>query len=642
MNFSTDYRQKLNMASNPVNKQANSSASFGNASSKSLLEKFPQSSVLNNFYKSSHGKSGIQQSNSLSGLEMKANSVAPVKSVPKQKDTVWKNDLKQMFEQNKAVTYALIIRTFNAKDKDGDELIDVDKGEKKGNFLNAIDRLDELKGLGVNTLHLLPINPPTLTNALGTAGSLYAVDSYTEIDPDLANPDDPRDVYEQAKEFVKEAHKRDIRVMVDMPSCASIKFAEENPDMIAVDKNGNPKVPQGWNDIRAFDVWEDKEKRILSKPLMDMHKGYVDMLMDFGADGIRADVSRYKPPEFWKELIGYAREKDPEFGFLAESYTYEDASPMANIPADRPETVLNAGFDSIYGQYHIFPQWTKAGMLHDYMREIIDMSHKLPANKSLLGTFATHDDKSPMANGGVPYCNLTTGLQATLPMTNPYFVTGFESGDKYIYPYRNQEVEKTNTDSNIAYAHAQWVDIFNHSRKPGGDNPEIGDYMSKMFRTRKKHEDVITKGSYIPLEVEGNKNDSIIAYARHHKGKTLLAVANRNVNGYESGTVKIPTLKKNQKLNDLSPAYSMPSRIKVEENSLNVNLGAARFHLFEIDTPDIEKYAAEVLKPNQKFAEKEKSPKTISFNKNNSDAFKLYHMLKKDPNKPESLNGYNT
>ncbi len=515
------------------------------------------------------------------------------------KEGVWINDLKQTLNEKKAVIYAMTPRTFNAYDKNGDELIDMAGGERRGSFLNAIDRLDELKNIGVNTIHLLPITPPARENALGTAGSLYAPESYTEIDPALDDPDDPRNVYEEAREFVKEAHKRNIRIMVDLPSCASVSMAERNPHLIAVNDDGSPRVPQGWNDIRAFQVWEDKENGELNRPLMEMHKKFVDMIMDIGADGIRADVARYKPPRFWKELIGYAREKDPQFGFLAESYTYEDASPMANIPADRPEPLLNAGFDSIYGQYHIFPSWNTANDLHSYVKNMIKMSHRLPPNKSLIGSFATHDDKAPISNGGVPYSNLTVGLQATLPMVNPYFVSGFESGDNYIYKFRNKYVEKSDTDSHIAFVHPEWIDIFNYSRRPGGNHPEIGDYMGKIFNVRKKYENVITKGSYIPLEVENNENDRIIAYARHYKGKTLLVIANRNVNGYESGEVKVPLLSKNQQLKDLSPSYDVASRIEVIDEALNVKLGPARFHLFEINTPNIEKAAKEVYTPNQ-------------------------------------------
>ena len=83
---------------------------------------------------------------------------------------------------------------------------------------------------------------------------------------------------------------------------------------------------------------------------------------------------------------------------------------------------------------------------------------------------------------------------------------------------------------------------------------------------------------------------------RHKNGKTLLIVANRDVNSNVSGNIKIPGLKANQQLKDLAMPYGEKSGFSVEKNSLNVNLGPARFHVFEIDTPNIERQAKEVYK----------------------------------------------
>lgn len=514
---------------------------------------------------------------------------------PEQK-SVYKNDLRELFHNNNAKIYAMVPRTFNAKDKNGNGLID--NGEESGTFLNAIERLDELKSLGINTLHLLPIHPPGKKGAMGTAGSVYAPLSYLLVDPKLDDPNNNTDVKAEAKKFVEECHKRGIRVMLDLPSCASVDLYEEHPELMAIDSRGNPKVPQGWQDIRMFRPWADQEKKALNEHLLDMHKKFVDLTMELGMDGIRADVARGKPVEFWDKLIGYARSKDPNFAFLAESYTYEDASPIANIPADRPEDLLRVGFDSYYGQYHIFNQMRTAKDFHDNMTLNLEMSRNLPPNKSLIGSFATHDDKSPMTNGGVPYCNLTTGLQATLPMTNPYFVTGFESGDRYVYSYKDQTQQDTDTDNHKCIVHPEMLDIFNYSRKPGGNHPEIGRFMSKMFKLRDQYQDVITKGSYIPLEVKGNKEDQIIAFARHLNGKTLLIIANKDVNARQSGSVVVPTLRASQQLINMAPPEGVPSKYDSKDGAISVDLGPARFHMFEINTPAIEKNSPKVYLQN--------------------------------------------
>lgn len=573
----------------------------------------------------------------------------------------YKNNLRSMFQHNQSVIYALIPRTFNAKDLDGNELIEGD--EEPGYFTNMVDRLDELKTYGVNTLHLLPINPTGKLFAKGNAGSVYAPLDFLSIDPNLDDPKNPKNVIEEAKEAIKECHDRDIKVMLDLPSCISVDLYEARPDLSARDVFNHPKTPEGWEDIRMFEVWQDADKRILNPKLVDYHKKFIDMCIDLGIDGIRADVGRAKPPEFWDIIISYARSKDPEFAFLAECYTYEDASPMKNMPADRPEESLAAGFDSYYGQYHIYHMW-KAKDFHNFIKENIDMSQRLDKGKSLIGSFATHDDDSSMANGGADFCMMTNVLQTTLPMTNPYIISGYESGDRYIYKYAEKYIDKTfkqllddplykktiddllrfdlfedkenlkellssedinkkiaeiadidkykpiiefleknsTTKDNIKYyVHQQRLDIFNKSRKPGGENPEIGQHFGYLMNcVRPKYGELITKGSYIELKVDNNDRDEVIAYARHKDGKTLVTIVNHDVNARQKVRVNVPGMKSTQKLDDLSPLYGQESYWNAKDNAIEIDLGPAQAHIFEVDTPNIEQLVPEgkVLKQN--------------------------------------------
>lgn len=505
----------------------------------------------------------------------------------------YKNDLRTLFTTNSAKILAIIPRTFSAQDTNGNGYID--GNEKAGTFLGAISRLDEIKSQGFNTLHVLPINPPGKENALGTAGSVYAPEDLLKIDPVLIDKDDPRSDKEQFKAFVDECHKRGIRVMVDMPSCASYDLYVNKPELMAIE-NGIPKTPQGWEDIRMFQPWDDEGKRTLNPALLEYHRQFVDMMIDAGVDGIRADVARAKPVEFWDIIIPYSRKRDPEFAWLAESYTYEDASPQANMPYDRPEDSLRAGFDAYYGQYHIFHEWQNAKELHDYVIDNLNMSYRVDMGKSLIGSFATHDDMSPMFNGGAVFCNLTSGLQVTLPMMNPYFVDGFQSGDWYLYPYRGKHLDKPTTDNSEMFVHSGKLDIFNLSRRPGGNEPEIGKFMTACLNFRDKYADVVKRGSYIILEKEKDSQDQVIAFARHRKGRTVLVLANKDVNRPVACKVKVPTLRENQKLENLLPKYGQDSKFQVENDGISVVLGAGRIHVFEIDTPNIEMYSDKVYK----------------------------------------------
>ena len=173
-----------------------------------------------------------------------------VKQAPKPQPIPYKNDLRQLLRTNQAKILAIIPRTFNAQDLNGNGYID--GNEKRGTFNNAIARLDEVKAQGYNTLHVLPVHEPGKEHAMGIAGSLYSPKDLLKIDPNLADPNDPRSVEEQFKSFIDECHKRGIRVMLDLPSCASFDMFEEKPELMAIEREGLAKTPQGWNDIRMF------------------------------------------------------------------------------------------------------------------------------------------------------------------------------------------------------------------------------------------------------------------------------------------------------------------------------------------------------------------------------------------------------
>ena len=219
-----------------------------------------------------------------------------VTQTPKTEVVNYHNNLKTLFNNNEAKILAIIPRLFNAKDTNGNEFID--GNEQHGTFKNAIERLDEIKADGYNTLHVLPINTPGKIKAMGTAGSVYAPKDLLEIDPMLLDPDDPRTPVEQFKEFTDECHKRGIHVMLDLPSCASYELFLAKPELMAKEHDGLAKTPQGWNDIRMFQPWEDECKRTLNPQLLEYHKQFIDMCIKAGVDGIRADVSRAKPVEF--------------------------------------------------------------------------------------------------------------------------------------------------------------------------------------------------------------------------------------------------------------------------------------------------------------------------------------------------------
>ena len=134
---------------------------------------------------------------------------------------------------------------------------------------------------------------------------------------------------------------------------------------------------------------------------------------------------------------------------------------------------------------------------------------------------------------------MTTILQSTIPMCNPYFVDGFQTGDYYDYSYADQYSEETVTDNHIMDVHSNQLDIFNLSRKPGGENPDMERVLRETLKMRAENMDLFAdrNSSFIELEKVGDKKDQIIAYARHNNGRTAVIIANKNPNRRLTGTI---------------------------------------------------------------------------------------------------------
>ena len=167
------------------------------------------------------------------------------------------NNLRTLFLNNQSNIMGINIRTFNAKDTNGNEIID--ENEESGNFINAIERLDEIKDLGINTLHVLPITPVGKLKALGTAGSLYAIADFGSINEQLVDKNSKIPSKEQAKLFINECHKRGIRVIIDLPSCGAYDLYLKQPELFIKDEKNISIVPTDWTDVRLLNTGNNEK-----------------------------------------------------------------------------------------------------------------------------------------------------------------------------------------------------------------------------------------------------------------------------------------------------------------------------------------------------------------------------------------------
>lgn len=124
----------------------------------------------------------------------------------------------------RGITYEIFVQSFCDSDGDG-------KGDIKG----MTSKLDYLEDLGVEAVWLMPINPSPSYHK-------YDVTDYYGIHPDYGAMDD-------FKIFVAEAHKRNIKVVIDMVlnHCSNL-----HPWFIDASKNEN-------SPYRDYFVWTHKD-----------------------------------------------------------------------------------------------------------------------------------------------------------------------------------------------------------------------------------------------------------------------------------------------------------------------------------------------------------------------------------------------
>lgn len=478
------------------------------------------------------------------------------------------NDLRTLFLNNQAKIYGINIRNFNSKDTNGNEIID--QNEESGNFINAIERLDELKALGINTLHVLPFTPAGKLKALGTAGSVYAIADFNSINEQMIDRSSDLNPKAQAKKFIEECHKRNIRVIVDLPSCGSYDLFLKRPELFIKDDKQMSIVPSDWTDVRLLNAGNNDK---LNEDVMNEHKKFVDLMTELGADGIRADVATIKPSDFWVELIKYARAKDKELLFLAEASDSWREPPSKYAEFTPYDELLKSGFDGYYGSFFNLKEW-KAQDLYEHIKFNNKLLNSYDEPKSVIMSFTTHDEVSPVILHGENFSIMIAWLEAVLPY-NPYSIDGFPQGDDYIYPWANKEAPYTDTDDDTYFVHRGKLDIFNFSRKPKVKSENILKNFKQAYKFRTENEELVTKGEFVPLKTNDEK---VFAFCIDGGGEKIFAVGNLDfTKDKKQFSIKIKTDKKSK-----FEIIHGDDKIKISRKKLSTSLKAGEIKVIKI------------------------------------------------------------
>ncbi len=163
-----------------------------------------------------------------------------------------------------------------------------------GDLQGVIDRLDEIRALGVNVIWLMPIHPIGLEK---TVNSPYCVRDFKAVNPEFGTLSDLR-------RLTDEAHARGMAVIMDWVANHTAWDTDwiENEGWYTTDSNGNIVHPPGTNWLDVAD---------LNYGNQDMREAMLDAMLYWlytaNVDGFRCDYADGVPADFWSNVASEIR-----------------------------------------------------------------------------------------------------------------------------------------------------------------------------------------------------------------------------------------------------------------------------------------------------------------------------------------------
>ncbi len=275
---------------------------------------------------------------------------------------------------------------------------------QEGTFNGVTAQLDRLRELGVNILWLMPVHPIGQEKKKGGIGSPYAVRDFYGVNPDYGTPED-------LKRLVREAHRRDMRVIIDLvanhTSWDSVLM--KRPEFYVRDAAGKITYPHDWSDVAELNYANPELRRYM----IEMMKAW---LRDFDIDGFRCDVAAEVPTDFWEQARAELERTKPDIVMLAESA--------------EPELLVRA-FDFDYA-------WPLHSTLNDVLHGRKPASAfratweadaaRYPRGALRMRFTDNHDERRAVARFGEPAALAASLLMFTLDGV-PMLYNGMEVGD---------------------------------------------------------------------------------------------------------------------------------------------------------------------------------------------------------------------
>ena len=282
-----------------------------------------------------------------------------------------------------------------------------------GKFRDLIDELDFIIGhLGCPYIQLLPVHPtPTTYGRMGRFGSPYAAQSFTAVDPAMAEFDPAATPLEQFMELVDAIHARRGRVLLDIAinhTGWGASLHETHPEWLHREKDGKIQMPGAWGV-----VWEDLTK--LDYSHQDLWQYMAEVFLTWcrrGADGFRCDAGYMIPVAAWRYIVSRVREQFPDTLFFLEGLG-------GKISVTR-EILNTANFNWAYSE--LFQNYDR-GQVVRHMALVQDIAE---ADGQMIHFAETHDNNR-LASVSKRFARMRTAVAALMSVGGGFaFANGVE------------------------------------------------------------------------------------------------------------------------------------------------------------------------------------------------------------------------
>ena len=363
----------------------------------------------------------------------------------------------------------------------------------EGTLDSAVRVLDHYAEMGINGVWITPVYDP------GVSGNGYTNLGLNTVDPAITGETDYALGWERVGEFVKEAHKRNIRVILDVISwgtTAESPIIKEHPEWYS--ENASAWGP-------AFD-WSNSELREW------FIKNLVNISEVTGCDGFRLDV---EPNTSGYTVYGELRSRLLSRGrkLFMMSEWYNDRKGVYDCE-QIGVTGITQDYNSEKPVYRFLDKYDIVSSIKNGVNIGGSTAQNPGGNyRYYVNTLSCHDNKYTVINGN----RIAIGYQAIFSPFIPMWYLGEE--------WNNSRDSDLNSKGSVLYFNSiHWEQLENT------ENREFFEAVKRMIRVRRKYTEIYTaypeKFKDTAITAISGVGINAVSYARYSGNSAIIVIPN--------------------------------------------------------------------------------------------------------------------